>query len=212
MKIGIHQPNFFPWIGFFEKFREVDKFIILDDVSFSKGSRTNRVEIELDKKKTHWLSCPVSIKSNTPIKDVYFSNQFNWRQNHIKVIKQNYSKEKNFEKYYNDFTSLLLNDDDNLLKYNMNIISYFLKLFNIDIPIYYQSQLNVVGTSNELLIKLIKKLDGTEYISGHGSDTYLNSDLFKKNRIYVTKQSLSFLKKSKNRYSILDVLMRSNYE
>ncbi|MEC8198310.1 MAG: WbqC family protein, partial [Pseudomonadota bacterium] len=45
MIVAIHQPNYFPWLGYFRKMIEADVFIFLDDVQFSKGSYTNRVGI-----------------------------------------------------------------------------------------------------------------------------------------------------------------------
>ena len=38
MKIAIMQPNFIPWLGFFELMRAVDTFVLLDDVEFSKNA------------------------------------------------------------------------------------------------------------------------------------------------------------------------------
>ena len=32
--VAIHQPNFFPWLGFFDKIRRADVFVFLDDVSY----------------------------------------------------------------------------------------------------------------------------------------------------------------------------------
>ena len=42
MKIAIMQPNFIPWLGFFEPMRAVDTFVLPDDVEFSKNTWHNR--------------------------------------------------------------------------------------------------------------------------------------------------------------------------
>ena len=45
--VGIHQPNFFPWLGYFDKLCRSDIFVMLDDVQFSKtgGNWCNRVRL-----------------------------------------------------------------------------------------------------------------------------------------------------------------------
>ena len=42
MKITIHQPEHFPYLGFFQKMQEADLFVILDDVQFTKENFQNR--------------------------------------------------------------------------------------------------------------------------------------------------------------------------
>ena len=56
--VAIHQPNFFPWLGYFDKLDRADTFVLLDTVEFSKGSRTNRVEV-LVGGRPHWITAPV---------------------------------------------------------------------------------------------------------------------------------------------------------
>ena len=46
MKIAIHQPNYIPWVGFFSKMKQVDKFVLLDTVKHSKSSVTHRNKIK----------------------------------------------------------------------------------------------------------------------------------------------------------------------
>ena len=38
IKVAIHQPEHFPYMGFFQKMEYSDVFIILDDVQYSKPS------------------------------------------------------------------------------------------------------------------------------------------------------------------------------
>ena len=42
MKIAIHQPEHFPYMGFFQKMKAADVFVILDDVQYTKGNFQNR--------------------------------------------------------------------------------------------------------------------------------------------------------------------------
>ena len=42
VKVAIHQPEHFPYMGFFQKMEYADVFVILDDVQYSKGNWQNR--------------------------------------------------------------------------------------------------------------------------------------------------------------------------
>ena len=42
MKITAHQPEHFPYIGFFQKMKAADIFVVLDDVQYTKGNFQNR--------------------------------------------------------------------------------------------------------------------------------------------------------------------------
>ena len=41
MRIAIMQPYFFPYLGYYQMFNAVDKFVILDDVNYIKRGYIN---------------------------------------------------------------------------------------------------------------------------------------------------------------------------
>ena len=62
MKIGIMQPTFVPWAGYFGLIKFVDKFVFLDDVQFDSRSWQQRNKIYNNNSST-WLTVPV-VKKN----------------------------------------------------------------------------------------------------------------------------------------------------
>ena len=39
MRVAIHQPNFLPWLGWFDKLARADVFVLLDSTQFPRTSR-----------------------------------------------------------------------------------------------------------------------------------------------------------------------------
>ena len=65
--IACHQPNFLPWLGFFDKLAQCDRFVLLDDVQFprtSRGTYTNRVQLMIGGKPA-WLTAPVCARGSS---------------------------------------------------------------------------------------------------------------------------------------------------
>ena len=72
MIVGIHQPNYLPYLGFFDKMAKSDIFIIYDDAQFNKYEFQHRNRIRIyDGWK--WLTVPV-IKEEICIKDINVMN------------------------------------------------------------------------------------------------------------------------------------------
>ena len=62
--VGIHQPNFMPWLGYFYKIKQSDIFIFLDDVQFQKtgASYINRVSLNINGESSY-ITVPVKRES-----------------------------------------------------------------------------------------------------------------------------------------------------
>ena len=100
-KVGIIQPSYIPWIGYFNIINRVDKFVLLDTVQFDLSWR-NRNRIRTNSLNGWgWLTVPILKKGKTYqlLKDAQINNCDKWQKRHWKSIKQYYGKAKYFQEY-----------------------------------------------------------------------------------------------------------------
>jgi len=184
MTVSIHQPNYLPWLGFFDKIRRSDVFVIFDNVQYprSKGHFGNRNKIKIynDSK---WLTVPVEGKSEMKnFNQIKYKNN-NWKEEHLRLIDQFYRKSKYYKIYIEDFKDEFMKEYDNLSDFNSNLIKYFMYELNIDTVVYQSSELvkdDITGADR--IMSILKKLKASKYItgSGPGSKRYINEDDFVK--------------------------------
>ena len=75
MKIGIMQPYFVPYIGYWQLMNAVDKYVIYDDVNYIKGGWINRNRILVDGQ-PHYFNLPVlGASSNKKINEIQVNNE-----------------------------------------------------------------------------------------------------------------------------------------
>ena len=97
MKLAIMQPTFLPWIGYFAMIQDVDKFVILDNVQFSRRSWQQRNQI-MNNNIAKWMSVPVYKKGNyeEKIKNIKINYKQNYPQKILNQIYEGYKKTKYF--------------------------------------------------------------------------------------------------------------------
>ena len=98
-KIGIIQPHFFPWLGFYCLLKEVDILVWLDDVQINQRSFHNRVQVNTPHG-LNWIN--VLYNKNLPrekriFRDLETSKKDNWKEKNLNLLKEGYSVTKNFE-------------------------------------------------------------------------------------------------------------------
>ena len=186
-KVTIHQPEHFPYMGFFQKIQSADLYIVLDNVKFRKNYFQNRNKFLNNNGVEEWFTVPVHKKANSMlIKDIVVSESPIWRKKIVNKLKQN---------LHVDLTEIY--DCDTLLDINLKGIEWCLKKLDIDTPMVLASSLGVVGKKSELLANIVKEVGGTEYISGPSGREYLEKDYFDQTNITF------FEPNAKNYYSTL---------
>jgi|TARA_Y100000768_G_C23968365_1_gene679109 hypothetical protein len=200
MKIGIHQPQFLPWLPYFLKIEACDYFVFLDIVDYQKNGLQNRNQIKSINGK-QWLTIPIKNKLGQKINDVKIFNSSNWKKKHLSTIDQQYSKSKFFEKYFKELKDIYNYEWDLLSNLNISIIKTIMRWLDIQTPLVLASELEVSGKSNELILNICKTLKAKEYISGIGAKTYIDEELFKKNNIILNFKETQVIKEYEQLHS-----------
>lgn len=214
-KVAILQSNYIPWRGYFGLISYVDEFIIFDDMQYTKRDWRNRNIIKTSNGLL-WLTIPVNVKGkfNQKIKDTEIVSD-SWQTKHLKSIKLNYSKSK----YYDLIMSLLeplykKHKFKNLSICNIEFIKVINKFLKIETKISNSSDFFLENNKNERLASLVEQTKGNIYVSGPSAMNYINTDIFKKNKISVEWYNYDGYEEYKqlwggfqNQVSVIDLLM-----
>jgi len=191
MIVSIHQPAYFPWLGYFDKIIQSDIFVYLDTVQFQKNSFQNRNKIRTSKSWI-WLTVPVITKNvlfNTPLNKIKIDNKQNWRKKHYQSISMNYRKAIHFKKYNELIEKYYTNEWEYLSDLCFEMLIDFLKILNISTKIIKSSDMQEKNVSkNDLILQICKDLKATTYFSGKCGQDYIDEDSFNKNDINVVFQ------------------------
>ena len=187
MKIAIHQPQYLPWLGYFDKMDRADVFVLLDDVQYKKNEWQNRNKIR-NVRTSQWLTVPVLYRFGQKINEVRINNKDNWRGKHYKSIETNYSRAPHFGKYAAFFRHSFEREWEKLEDVNFHFIEYLKEALGIKTVLARSSSFSVKGRSTSKLVNLCKKLKADTYISGAGGREYLDAELFRKNGIKLEFQ------------------------
>jgi hypothetical protein len=189
MIVTIHQPDFLPWLGFFDRWQKSDTYIVLDDVQFLRRGWHHRDKIKAQKG-VQWLTVPVLKKScyHQTIKEVRINNEENWHCKHLKTIQVAYGKATNFDLVYGRLSEIYNKDYDLLISFNMNLLRLCSNMLGINTTVVFASDFNVKSTGSRRLVDLVKSVGGEDYLTGSGSRDYLDEELFRKAGINVCWQ------------------------
>jgi hypothetical protein len=177
MRVGIHQPNYIPWCGYFTKITYCDLFIFLDNAEISPGQSYVYRSMLRDTQRTFWLSQPSRRHTHQLIMGVEFS-ETDWGKAHIARLTQTYRKAPFFSQVMDLILPIYQNTGDYLAAFNMRMTRAICDFLELNCQLEISSQLNPEGTSDERLISLVKLAGGDTYVSGKGGQNYQDPQKF----------------------------------
>ena len=180
-----HQPNLYPYAGFFAKLANVDKFIIADNTQYVKKEYHNRNRIKLVDGSVLWLSVPVKNSGHyqQKINEAEIDNSQNWKRKHEKSLQVNYRKSPYLDLYLPNFQELYSRDWVFLADFNIAVIKLCIEILELDTPVMIASELGVSGNSTGFILDICRKTDGDAYMHGKHAYDYVDFDSLEKEGI-----------------------------
>lgn len=191
--VAIHQPNFLPWLGYFDKIARADVFVLLDDAQQQKkgGSWTNRVKMLVGGEPA-WVTVPIdrSYHGVREIREVEIDESKPWREKAMRTIEQSYSKAPAFGEVFPLVEELVSRRDANLADFNAAAVERLADLIGLGgTEIVRASALGIDSTATERLIDLTRAVGGTAYLGGGGAGGYQEDEAFGEAGIELVMQS-----------------------
>lgn len=218
MKLGIMQPYFFPYIGYFQLMKVVDTYVIADDVNFIKGGWANRNKMLLQGREFMFSLVTLGTSSNKLFKDHYIAED---QSKLLKTIELSYKKAPQFQNVFPLIEEIFEYEDKNFARFVGNSLIQIADYLDYNTKILYASEID----SDRGLKPQDRIISDCKLL---GADTYLNAiggmNLYDKEKFQKAGIHLQFLKSKpvvyrqfcKNEFvpclSMLDVMMFNTVE
>jgi len=198
----ITQPNYLPWVGYFERIHYSDVFVFLDNVQYEKRSWMSRNRIPSGDTFI-WLTVPVKkTHLGTPVSDVKISYEQDWITKHLKTFQHVYGKCEFFHAVYSLLHSTLNNNYEYLSDLDIDLIEVICDYLDININIERASDNHWTSKRSKLLVDVCNKYDINHYYSSIGSKGYMDEEPELFNNIKVEYQNAKY----KSMMSVVDLL------
>jgi hypothetical protein len=223
MKVGMMQPAFMPWLGYFELISESDIFVFLDDFQFSVQSYHQRNRLFVNPGQADWYTVPVlkSQSFQSPLNRSRINEQIPWRVKFWKRLEQNYSKAPYFHHYQEAVKDWLMTPAGSLADQNIAFIRMICGFLGFEPEFRYSSGLDSGLKRSERVLELLAWCNADRYYCARGAFGYMLDDgvfpvkeievLFQDFRARVYPQ-VGKRKGFEERLSVLDALLNAGPE
>lgn len=186
--VAIHQPQYLPWLGYFDKLDRCDVFCLLDTVQYKKNEFQNRNRIKTADS-WQWLTVPVTYRFPQRINEVGVNQTVDWQRKHLQALKTNYRKAPFFDSYIESFEEFYQQSYELLTQVNMACIQLLMELLGLEQKLVLASTLAVETEDPTLrLVEICRSLEGDTYLSGRDGAKYMEVEVFQSHQIQVLFQ------------------------
>ena len=188
MIVAVHQPQYLPWLGYFEKIVRADVFVLLDTVQFKKNEWQNRNRIKTAQG-SQWLTVPVRYKFPQLINEVPINHTVKWQHKQRQAILSNYRKAPCYSYLEDLFEELFSRAWNFISPLNIWVVRRLTQALGIDTPIHVASELGEFPHDpDERLIAIARHFHADTYLAGSGGRQYMDVSKYGRSGIEVRFQ------------------------
>ena len=188
MILAAHQPQFAPWLGYFDKLDRADVFVLLDNVQFKKNEWQNRNRIK-GSGGPQWLTVPVSGDFGRKIAELDIASRQNWPERHLKTLRTCYGRAPHYEATFSRYESVACRPWKKLADLNIQLLHDLLAQIGLERRILLASELGPLPEDrDERLIELCRELGAETYLAGAGGRDYMELERYRAAGIEVVFQ------------------------
>ena len=217
MRLGIMQPYFFPYLGYWQLLANVDKYVVYDDVTYIKGGWINRNNFLINGQKNLLTMQLEKASSYTLIKDIAIKDDF---VKFLKTIEMGYKKAPFFEDIFRLLKDICQCPDKKLGQFLFNSHIKICEYLGIDTELILSSSFekHTELKGKDKVISICKQLGADEYINAIGGQELYDKKEFAENGIKLNflQANLREYRQLKNEFvaglSIIDIMMFNSKE
>jgi hypothetical protein len=198
MIVGIMQPYFFPYIGYFQLMKAVDCFVFHDDVQYIKGGWINRNRILVNQQPA-WLTLPVE---RAPHDFAINNRQYKLENKPALSIQRQtvgaYRDAPSFTEFAEIIAQLLSFGNANVAEFNEYHLTQLAGMLGLGCQFVRSSDIKKNNSlkGQDRVIDICKSLGATHYINPVGG-----LDLYSERDFADAGMQLSFLKARPTEYT-----------
>jgi hypothetical protein len=177
VKVAIHQPQYLPWLGYFDKLDSADVFIFLDTVQFKKHEWQNRNRIRTGDG-WQWLTVPIIDRFPERIDRVEINGKTDWRRKQCQALRLHYGRAPFWDPLGSELVALLERSWPRLGELNVAVTDLLCRYLGIETPRVLASRLSAREDPTDRLIDLCRAVGGTVYLAGQGGPSYMDVGRF----------------------------------
>jgi hypothetical protein len=179
------QPYFFPYIGYFQLIRAVDKFVLFDDVNYMKKGWVNRNYILGKPEKQRLTLELVGASQNRKINEIRIGDN---GEKLLKTIRHTYAKAPEFQSIFPMLEEILCSKEQMLkifLKHSLVTVCSKLQLpFDVIFSSELDNDKSLCG--QEKIIDICQLLNANEYVNLPGGVDLYAPEKFEQKGIKLT--------------------------
>jgi hypothetical protein len=178
--VVIEQPNYLPWIGYFDLIRQSDIWIWYDDVQYTKRDWRNRNRVAFGDA-AEWLTIPVRTKGRFTqrICDVEVDHSRPWIRQHLETIRRCYARAPFFEPVFAVVKDAFDAGDTRLADLTIRLNEAICAHIGLHSTFVRSSHITTpVGRGARRLIDICRAVEGNVYLSGPAARAYIDSSEF----------------------------------